>query len=128
MVFLEANATIIQQCIKRVRHFFDKVDIKTISRTLMENPSVVGAIDYGTNIGDTAMLMYACPECKETMVRAMDWFNGILAAIKKGKVTELIHWAWFCALCGKKFDTKQWWKLRTFLCQNSKKNKHRSSK
>ena len=47
---LKANATTIQQCIKRMRHFSDKVDIETINKTLVENPSVVRTLDYGTNI------------------------------------------------------------------------------
>ena len=69
------------------------------------------------------MLMYACPKCAETMIRAKDWFNGILTAIQQGDTTKLVHWAWFCDLCMKKFITREGWKMRTFLFQNSKRTK-----
>ena len=80
---LNANASTIQQSIRKLRKFFSDLNYHEINRTLRQNPSVVRTLDYGTCIGDTAMLMYACPECNETMIRAKDWFNGIKSAVEK---------------------------------------------
>ena len=108
---LKANASTIQQSIRKLRKFFADLNFHDINKTLRENPSVVRTLDYGTCIGGTAMLMYACPECKDTRIRARDWLNGIKAKKENGGgTTELIHWEWFCALCKKKFITKEGWK------------------
>ena len=56
---LKAHETTIQHCIKRMRQFFGKVGIQKVNKTLMEIPSVARTLEYGTNIGVTAMLIYA---------------------------------------------------------------------
>ena len=107
---LNANASTIGQSIKKLTKFFTDLDYRQIHVTLRENPAVARSLDYSTNIGGTAMLMYACTECGRTTIRSKDWFNGIKVVIQREDgTTELVHAAWFCALdgCVKKFITKK---------------------